>query len=203
MTSATKNCSEVKQTSTVNVAIAVIHYKEQYLLGFRNSTQHQGNLYEFVGGKIDDHENAEQAVVREVAEETGIDLSQNTIVKLGRVHHDYGDKQVSLQIYKSELSEQQYEQHQYLQYGLEQQPLKWVERQALLAGKYPLPAANNTILEWIKLPTQIAITYPLAHFSESSEPATEWLNYHIENLLPLPGYILESREPNETRWLLS
>ena len=55
----------------VNVAVAVIHHKAQYLLGFRNAAQHQGNRYEFVGGKIETNENAEQALIREVAEETG------------------------------------------------------------------------------------------------------------------------------------
>ena len=50
---------------------------------------------------------AEQALIREVAEETGIAIHDNTIVKLGRfLHHDYGDKQVSLQVYKIELTVQ-------------------------------------------------------------------------------------------------
>ncbi|MGP4848840.1 NUDIX domain-containing protein, partial [Marinobacter sp. 1Y8] len=50
----------------VNVAVAVIHYKDQYLLGFRDATQHQGNRYEFVGGKIEANESAAQALIREV-----------------------------------------------------------------------------------------------------------------------------------------
>ena len=43
--------NSIKDTSimTVNVAVAVIHYKDQYLLGFRAASQHQGNRYEFVG----------------------------------------------------------------------------------------------------------------------------------------------------------
>ena len=166
----------------VNVAVAVIHYKDQYLLGFRDATQHQGNRYEFVGGKIEADESAAQALIREVAEETGILLEDNTIVKLGRLHHDYGDKQVSLQVYKIELTAEQYEQHRHCEQGLEGQALTWVSKSQLLAGEYHLPAANKTILEWLKLPSKIAITYPLAHFGTHIDAAAAWLQHHQEKL---------------------
>ena len=166
----------------INVAVAVIHHQAQYLLGFRNAAQHQGNRYEFVGGKIDTNEDAEQALIREVAEETGIAICANTVVKLGRLHHDYGDKQVSLQIYKVELTAQQYEQHKHCQYGLEGQALTWVDKADLLAGKYQLPAANKTILKWLSVPTTIAITYPLTHFEASHDPVAAWLTFHQNNL---------------------
>ena len=175
----------------VQVAVAVIYYQDQYLLGYRDSSQHQGDRYEFVGGKIEPHETASQALIREVGEETGIDIQDNIIVKLGRLHHDYGDKQVSLQVYHIELTAQQYAQHQHQDVGLEGQMLAWVDKSALLDGKYPLPAANQTILAWLMLPTQMSITYPLAHFSARSgqdnnqedDPVTAaaaaaWLNHH-------------------------
>ena len=165
-----------------NVAVAVIHHKEQYLLGFRHAAQHQGNRYEFVGGKIDANESAEQAVIREVAEETGIAIQDNVMVKLGRLHHDYGDKQVSLAVYKIELTAAQYEQYKSCQCGLEGQALAWVDKGDLLAEKYPLPAANKTILTWLSLPTNIAITYPLSHFSVHPDPAAAWLQYHQQTL---------------------
>ena len=174
--------TKTNKPSIVNVAVAVIHYKDQYLLGFRDATQHQGNRYEFVGGKIEANESAAQALIREVAEETGILLDDNTIVKLGRLHHDYGDKQVSLQVYKIELTAEQYEHHKHREQGLEGQALTWVSKSQLLAGEYHLPAANKTILEWLKLPSKIAITYPLAHFGTHTDAAAAWLQYHQENL---------------------
>lgn len=134
----------------INIAIAVIHYQQQYLLGFRNSTQHQGNCYEFIGGKIERHETALQGLIREVAEETGIDIKDNTAAKLGRIRHDYGDKIVCLQVYKVELERFQYEHHEHCDYGLEGQPLHWVNINKLLSGEYPLPAANQTILTWLQ-----------------------------------------------------
>ncbi|NYR09464.1 NUDIX domain-containing protein [Psychrobacter sp. BI730] len=179
--SKTNSKAKTDKPSIVNVAVAVIHYKDQYLLGFRDATQHQGNRYEFVGGKIEADESAAQALIREVAEETGILLDNNTVVKLGRLHHDYGDKQVSLQVYKIELTAEQYEQHRHREQGLEGQALTWVSKLQLLAGAYHLPAANKTILEWLKLPSNIAITYPLAHFNTHTDAAA-WLQYHQENL---------------------
>jgi 8-oxo-dGTP diphosphatase len=188
-----------KKSVIVNVAVAVIHHKEQYLLGFRNATQHQGNRYEFVGGKIDANESAEQALVREVAEETGIAIDNDIIVKLGRLHHDYGDKQVVLQVYKIELAAQQYEQHKYCEYGLEGQALTWVDKSKLLAGEYHLPAANKTILEWLRLPTQITITYPLSHFSECTDPAAAWLQYHQTHLAPESLVYVRTKEADAER----
>jgi len=174
--------SETKAVTVVNVAVAVIYYENQYLLGFRDGSQHQGNRYEFVGGKIDGHETAKQALIREVAEETGIDIASNTAVKLGRLHHDYGDKQVCLQVYKVALSAQQYEAHKHRKQGLEGQALTWVDKSKLLAGYYHLPAANKTILAWLRLPAQIAITYPLAHFNNAADSAAAWLQYHVAHL---------------------
>ena len=166
----------------INVAVAVIHYKNQYLLGFRDASQHQGNRYEFVGGKIEHNEAAKQALIREVAEETGMDINSNIAVKLGRLHHDYGDKQVCLQVYRIEMTALQYEQYRHCSHGLEGQALSWVDKSKLLAGDYHLPAANKTILDWLRLPAQLAITYPLAHFSASPQPMAAWLTYHKEHL---------------------
>lgn len=170
--------SVLPPVTVVNVAVAVIHYHDQYLLGFRNQAQHQGNRYEFVGGKIDVGERAEAALIREVAEETGIDIEDNIAVKMGRLHHDYGDKTVCLQVYDVALTCQQYEQYQHCRYGLEGQALTWAAKDQLLAGDYALPAANQTILSWLHLPQTIAITYPLAHFDTQAA----WLTYHQAHL---------------------
>ena len=174
--------------TTVNVAVAVIHYQEQYLLGFRNQSQHQGNRYEFVGGKIDANETAKEALIREVSEEVGIDISANLAIKMGRLHHDYGDKKVCLQVYKVTLTAVQFATHQHCLQGLEGQALSWVSKRQLLAGEYVLPAANQTILSWLQLPAQLVITYPLAHFddpltaTEITEATEAWLTYHQHHL---------------------
>ncbi|MGM8884943.1 NUDIX domain-containing protein [Psychrobacter sp. 1U2] len=174
----------------VNVAVAVIYYQDQYLLGYRDREQHQGDRYEFVGGKIEANETAVAALIREVEEETGFAIDGNVMIKLGRLHHNYGDKQVCLHVYKIELSAEQYQHYRQQEYGLEAQMLTWVHKHQLLSNHYPLPAANQTILAWLRLPKHIAITYPLAHFEMhsfadedlSAEPAQKWLEYHQQQL---------------------
>lgn len=166
----------------VNVAVAVIHYQQRYLLGYRNASQHQGDRYEFVGGKIDINETAQAALIREVSEETAIEISSNNAIKLGRLHHDYGDKQVCLHVYRVELSAAQYQQHKDDAFGIEGQALAWVDKADLLANQYNLPAANTTILAWLHLPKLITITYPLAHFATQFDSYEAWLRFHQQNI---------------------
>ena len=166
----------------VEVAVAVIHYQHLYLLGYRHASQHQGDRYEFVGGKIDTSETASAALIREVSEETAIDISGNHAIKLGRLHHDYGDKRVCLHVYNVELSAAQYQQHKDDKFGLEGQALIWVDKADLLANKYNLPAANTTILAWLNVPKLITITYPLAHFATQLDIDEAWLNFHQHNI---------------------
>ncbi len=186
------------ESTTLHVAIAVIYYQTQYLLGFRHSTQHQGNRYEFIGGKIESHEDALAALVREVHEETGIDITDNTLIKLGRLLHDYGDKKVCLHVYSAALNKAQYQQHATTTQGLEGQALCWVNKDKLIANHYPLPAANQTILQWLQLPEHLVITYPVqTHLIDmtsdvdktsdiiepehSLDPKT-WLSYHQKQI---------------------
>lgn len=172
--------SSVAQPSTVHVAVAVIRYQDQYLLGYRHQHQHQGDRYEFVGGKIEANEQAVAALCREVEEETGICIHTCQKLKLGRLHHDYGDKHVCLHVYEVCLSQAQYAKHQYQDQGLEGQTLTWVGKEALLAGHYSLPAANATILAWLRLPRVMGISYPVSAFEDACHPNQAWLEYHLQ-----------------------
>ena len=150
----------------IDVAVAVIHYGDQYLLGFRKPEQHQGNRYEFVGGKIEDNETAKQALIREVLEEIGLDISARCLINpLGILRHHYANietphksKRVCLHIFRVELTEQHYLECRDQQQGCEGQHLQWVSLEDLVANKYRLPEANKTILQWLKLPDLIIIT---------------------------------------------
>lgn len=137
---------------TIEVAVAVIHYNDQYLLGYRLAHQHQGEKYEFVGGKLDTDETAEQALIREVAEEIGMDISTDCEHnKLGEIHHDYPDKKVCLLVYQVSIANSIYQAFKDKQQGTLGQPICWVNKTDLLANKYPLPEANQQILDWLTL----------------------------------------------------
>lgn len=185
-----KQNKRVSENTVTQVAVAVIHYQSEYLLGFRESTQHQGNRYEFVGGKIESYESPSSALIREVKEEVDIDIEHNVIIKLGRLYHDYGDKQVALHVYQVALTAEQYANNKKRDLGSEGQAITWVTKEKLLAGLYPLPAANKPILTWLQLPQNIVITYPLAQFKGGENVSKEassyienlWLEYHTSRI---------------------
>ena len=164
-------------SKVVNVAVAVIHFNNQYLLGFRHASQHQGNRYEFVGGKIEPDETPIQGLIREVYEEIGLDIAQNTAVKMGVIRHDYADKTVALHVFKVEVSQAQFDGLQEGK-GKEGQAVTWVHQSDLVANQYALPDANARILEWLKLPNAIYITQPLDHFIG----VDKWVDFYSQKL---------------------
>lgn len=81
----------------INVAIGLIYQQGKILVGWRDESLHQGGCYEFPGGKVEPHEHPEQAVIRELLEETGI---KTDIIRLFyQVQHDYSDRTVHLSFY--------------------------------------------------------------------------------------------------------
>lgn len=171
----------------IDVAVAVIHYGDQYLLGFRKPEQHQGNRYEFVGGKIEDNETAKQALIREVLEEIGLDISAHCLINpLGILRHHYANietphksKRVCLHVFRVELTKQHYLECRDQQQGCEGQQLQWVSLEDLVANKYRLPEANKTILQWLKLPGLISITQDIDSDLELSIEAETGVNTNI------------------------
>lgn len=166
----------------IEVAVAVIEYQQQYLLAFRHQRQHQGDRYEFVGGKVEAEEQPQTALIREVDEEIGLTLGMQQLRKLGRIEHDYGDKQVRLYIYQVSLSLDQYQQLAQRQYGLEGQALTWVSHEELLNASHPLPAANLPILSWLCLPSHLVVSQEIAAFATHQQPLAQWLSYHQQQL---------------------
>ena len=87
-------------------------------------------LWEFPGGKIDPPESPEQALVRELREELGIDISRWS--HFLSLDHEYADRCVSLTFYLVEAWAG-------IPAGLDGQALRWVARDALRSEEL-LPA---------------------------------------------------------------
>lgn len=119
----------------VNVAVGVIVKGNQIFVSKRAVDLHQGGLWEFPGGKIESAESVEQAMARELAEEVGIDVTNQTPFML--IEHDYGDKQVCLHV--SIVDEFEGEPR-----GVEGQLTKWIAIQEL--HNLAFPAANQEIV---------------------------------------------------------
>ena len=124
----------------IHVAVAVIvNEQKQVLIALRQAHQHQGNLWEFPGGKVELGETTELALTREVKEELGVEIAKAT--PLIEIRHDYQDKSVLLDVwsirdFKGETK------------GLEGQIIKWCPIEALT--DFDFPAANQTIIKAIQ-----------------------------------------------------
>src|SRR5210317_2614401 len=122
--------------TAVHVAVAVIlDSKNNVLITRRAADAHQGGLWEFPGGKVEDGEDLAVALQRELLEELGIEIGRTS--PLIAVQHDYADKAVLLDVhvvwdFAGEAV------------GLERQPLAWVCAQDL--PDYDFPAANEPIV---------------------------------------------------------
>ena len=121
----------------VHVAVGVIvNDRGQVLISKRSPDAHQGGLWEFPGGKLELGETLEQALIRELREELGIEAQTNS--PLLQIRHDYGDKAVLLDVHV--VAEFAGEAR-----GVEGQALRWVGVEDL--KNYAFPAANEAIIE--------------------------------------------------------
>jgi 8-oxo-dGTP diphosphatase len=121
----------------VHVAVGVILDAERNILITRRAPDaHQGDLWEFPGGKVESGESLAKALARELREELGIVIGRTSA--LLEVRHDYGDKTVLLDVHVVwEFSGEAR--------PLEGQPMAWVAAGEL--GGHVFPAANEPIVE--------------------------------------------------------
>lgn len=121
----------------IRVAVGVVENKQgEILIAKRPGHVHQGNLWEFPGGKVEAGESVEAALIREFKEEVSLQLHKPQA--LMTVKHDYGDKQVCLEImlcreFTGEAK------------GMEGQSVCWVAKNDL--PNYEFPAANQVIID--------------------------------------------------------
>lgn len=125
----------------IHVVAGVIYNPERdsILIAKRPKRLHQGGLWEFPGGKVEADEIPRDALVRELHEELGIQVTDSS--QLLTVSHDYPDKSVYLDVWEvytfaGEVS------------GMEGQEVRWIHRSALSTFKFPeanLPIIQNLL----------------------------------------------------------
>ena len=123
----------------VHVAVGVIYKDQQLFICKRPDDKHQGGLWEFPGGKVEQGESVFAALQRELLEE--VNLTVNGSEELMVIEHDYGDKFVRLDVHIVD-------DFTGTAYGAEGQQGKWVALSEL--DDYSFPAANVEIIEKIK-----------------------------------------------------
>lgn len=130
--------------ATLNVVAAIIHnHKQQVLLTYRHAKQHQGERWEFPGGKVEAKESLSEALTRELNEELGITPTHFT--PFLTLTYAYPERVVRLHFYDvwQFAGEPQ---------AREGQPMKWWPLTAL--PRLPFPDANVPVVRALQLPEQ-------------------------------------------------
>ncbi|WP_372625468.1 8-oxo-dGTP diphosphatase MutT [Arsukibacterium sp.] len=120
----------------LHVAVGVIVRQQQVLLALRNAKQHQGNKWEFPGGKVEAGETVAAALARELQEELAITVMSAEPFML--LNHCYPEREVILDIWLVTAFSGTPK-------GVEGQPLQWVNIADLTT--ITLPEANQPIVQ--------------------------------------------------------
>ena len=87
----------------VEVVAALIWDRDKFLICQRPVNKARALLWEFVGGKVEQGETKEQALIRECKEELAIDLSVGDVFM--DVTHEYPDITVHLTLFNATVAE--------------------------------------------------------------------------------------------------
>ncbi|EEX42827.1 8-oxo-dGTP diphosphatase MutT [Vibrio sp. Vb2880] len=110
--------------------------KSQIFITKRPDNLHKGGFWEFPGGKVEAGESIEQAMARELDEEIGIEVTQQTPFQ--HLEYDYPEKSLTFDfILVTDFNHQPY--------GREGQQGEWVNIADL--AHYTFPEANVPVLE--------------------------------------------------------
>ncbi|AHG21217.1 nucleoside triphosphate hydrolase [Chania multitudinisentens RB-25] len=118
----------------LNIAVGIIRNPQQEIFITRRAADsHMAGFWEFPGGKVEQGETPEQALCRELQEETGINLQQVQLLDV--LEHRFTDRIVTLNFYLVESWAGQ-------PYGREGQPMRWVKQADLREEEFPEANAN-------------------------------------------------------------
>ena len=114
-------------------AVALIDADNRVLLARRPEGRAMAGLWEFPGGKVEDGELPEEAVVREVREELGIDITESCLAPLTFASHVYDDFHLLMPLFVCRVWQGQLASR-------EGQELKWMRPNRI--ADLPLPPAD-------------------------------------------------------------
>ena len=142
MTGATDGCWQDRDapTSLPSVfvaAAALVDPDGRVLLARRPDGKAMAGLWEFPGGKVHEGETPEQALVRELAEELGIDTRESCLAAVAFASHRYAEFHLLMPLYVCRV-------WRGTPAPREGQELKWVR--PLRMTEYPMPPADGPLV---------------------------------------------------------
>ena len=135
-------------TELTHIVVGVIeNTRGEVLIAKRPQHVHQGGLWEFPGGKLEQGETPFAALQRELQEE--VDIQAEALSPLIQVPYHYPEKSVLLDVMRVTKFHGE-------AVGLEGQAIAWVRKARL--SDYSFPTANRAIIQALRLPDCYLIT---------------------------------------------
>jgi 8-oxo-dGTP diphosphatase len=123
------------------VAVALIDVDGRVLLAQRPAGKSMEGLWEFPGGKVDDGETPETALIRELREELGIDVAASCLAPFAFASHGYPEFHLLMPLFVCRV-------WQGIVTGREGQRLTWVRKGKL--DDYPMPPADKPLVAMLR-----------------------------------------------------
>lgn len=122
-------------------AVALIDTDGRVLLARRPEGKPMAGLWEFPGGKVEAGETPEAALIRELEEELGLDVSRSCLAPYTFVSHDYGHFHLLMPVYVCRRWKN-------IPRPREGQTLAWVRADDL--SSYPMPKADLPLIPLLR-----------------------------------------------------
>ncbi|KLN59490.1 NTP pyrophosphohydrolase [Kiloniella spongiae] len=122
-------------------AAALVDSDGRVLLAQRPEGKSMAGLWEFPGGKVDPGETPEQALVRELKEELGIDTRSSCLAPIAFASHSYDDFHLLMPLFVCRIWEGNIT-------ALEGQEFAWARPVRL--RDYPMPPADEPLVALLR-----------------------------------------------------
>lgn len=122
-------------------AVALIDADDRVLIARRPEGKPMAGLWEFPGGKVNAGETPEQALIREIEEELGVEICDECLAPYVFASHAYDDFHLLMPLFITRQWEGEVAPR-------EGQELKWVR--AVRLADYEMPEADLPLIPWLR-----------------------------------------------------
>jgi A/G-specific adenine glycosylase len=121
-----------------HIVVGVVYKNGRMLITRRKSEGLLGGLWEFPGGKVKEDETAEQACIREIKEETNLDVKVDSYIT--RVRHAYTHFKIVMDVFRCQYVSGRVKLNSPVDF-------KWVTFKQI--EQYPFPKANHKFIFYL------------------------------------------------------
>ena len=124
--------------------LALVNEKNEVLISLRKNKKEYDGYWEYPGGKVEESETLEQAIIREIKEEINLDISKNCIAPLTFAVDQNGGSETLLFLYICRKWEGSVT-------SLLDQRIKWIKPIDLAESPMPAPNRflNSVLRDWV------------------------------------------------------